>query len=165
VDRIVEPATTVSFCLSKGLGAPVGSVLCGPGGDFRDRALRLRKMLGGGMRQAGVVAAAGLYALEHHIERLAEDHRRARELAGKVAGIEGLRVDWESVDTNIVNVEIAPPLDAAGLVAGCKERELLFGAIASHKVRLVTHLDVGDDAIEEAISILAEVTQRAQARA
>jgi threonine aldolase len=165
VDEIVAPATTVSFCLSKGLGAPVGSLLCGPGGDFRDRALRLRKMLGGGMRQAGILAAAGLYALDNHVERLADDHRRARELAGKLAPIDGLSVDRDAVETNIVNVETEPPLDAATLVAGCKERGLLFGAIASHKVRLVTHLDVDDRAIDEAATILEEVARSVRASA
>lgn len=154
VRQIVEPATTISFCLSKGLGAPVGSLICGPGGEFREGMLRLRKMLGGGMRQAGVLAAAGLYALDHHVDRLAEDHRRARELGAKVTRIDGLGVDLDRVDTNIVNVEIEPPLDAQTLVAACRERGLLFGAIASHKVRLVTHLDVDDEAIEEAVAIL-----------
>lgn len=161
VRSIVEPATTVSFCFSKGLGAPVGSVLCGPGGEFREGVLRLRKMLGGGMRQAGVIAAAALYALDHHVDRLAEDHRRARELGDQVSRIDGLRVDLDRVDTNIVNVEIEPPLDAQRLVTACRERGLLFGAIGAQKVRLVTHLDVDDQAIDEAIEVLRAASRAA----
>lgn len=156
VTRIAAPATTISFCLSKGLGAPVGSLLC-CSDEQRPAALRLRKMLGGGMRQAGVLAAAGLYALEHHVERLAEDHRRARRLGEQADAIEGLSVDLDRVETNIVNVKLTGRHDARQFVAACADEGLLFGAIAPRSVRLVTHLDLDDEAIDAAVEILRRV--------
>jgi threonine aldolase len=127
---------SVSVCLSKGLGAPVGSVLCGSRQLIRS-ATRWRKMLGGGMRQAGVLAAACLYALEHHVERLAEDHQNAAALAAGLAAIEELRV--EPVQTNIVYVQV-PPDRCAGLQTHLQARGITAGI--SPRTRLVTHLDV-----------------------
>ena len=131
---------SVSVCLSKGLGAPVGSVLCGDP-SFIDRARRLRKMVGGSMRQAGVLAAAGLYALEHHVARLAEDHQRARAIA---EGLEALGYVVEPVQTNMVYVQIGDR--AASLKAFCAERGILL--TAAPRLRIVTHLDVLPEHVE-----------------
>lgn len=150
-------ADTVSFCLSKGLGAPAGSLVCASAELIR-RARRLRKRLGGGMRQAGILAAAGLYALEHHVARLAEDHARARRLAGALAGMAGVVLDPEAVETNIVVFEIAPgrptPQEAAARLASLGVGMVPFGP---GRMRAVTHLDVDDAGIEAAINACAAV--------
>jgi len=138
---------SVSVCLSKGLGAPIGSVLCGSR-DLIKSATRLRKMLGGGMRQAGVLAAAGLYALEHHVERLADDHGNAAALAAGLAGIDELRL--EPVQTNIVYVHV-PPDRCAALQAHLAEHGVI--ALISPKTRLVTHLDVSSKQIESVLQV------------
>lgn len=147
-------ADSVSICLSKGLGAPVGSVLCGSRAFVR-RAHRFRKMLGGGMRQAGILAAAGLYALDHHVTRLAEDHRRARRLAEGLAALPGVRLDPARVQTNIVVFGLEPTApDPAALCAAVAAdvRALPFGP---RQVRLVTHLDVDDAGVERALAAFA----------
>ena len=134
---------TVSVCLSKGLGAPVGSVLAGSAAAMAE-AREWRKRLGAGWRQAGVLAAAGLYALDHHIERLAEDHTNARALAGRLA--EAGVVDPDEVETNIVMVDTSSsPLDASELVARARGEGILAGAVGPQTVRLITHLDVTAD--------------------
>lgn len=133
---------SISVCLSKGLGAPVGSVLAGPA-EFIDRAHRFRKMWGGGMRQAGLLAAAGLYALEHNIARLAIDHQHAQQLAAAFLKFSGFEVDLEATKTNIVIVELRKSgLKAADLVVKLKEKGVLCLATAPTRIRLVTHLDV-----------------------
>lgn len=129
---------TVSICLSKGLGAPVGSVLCGSQ-PLIDKARRWRKVLGGGMRQAGVLAAAGIYALEKHVDRLAEDHANAGRLARGLAQIDEIRVDPGSVQTNMVFMQVAPK-QAPDLKQHLASAGILIGSGA--QVRLVTHLDV-----------------------
>jgi threonine aldolase len=133
---LVEDFDSVSVCLSKGLGAPVGSVLVGSRG-FITEARRWRKVLGGGMRQAGVLAAAGLYALEHHVARLAEDHALAQVLADGLRGLPGLEV--EAPQTNMVWLTVAPPLSGR-LVRGLAEKGVL--AEGTTRVRFVTHLDL-----------------------
>jgi threonine aldolase len=140
---------TVSVCLSKGLGSPVGSVLCGPKA-FIEQGKRWRKMLGGGMRQAGILAAAGLYALEHNVPRLADDHAHARRLAEGLQGLAGVRV--EAPQSNMVFVELAP--ERAGAVERLRARGLLCTGL--YQLRLVTHLDVSADDVERAIRILRE---------
>lgn len=152
--EIAAPFDSLSFCLSKGLGAPVGSVLCGTK-PFRVAAHRLRKMLGGGMRQAGIVAAAGLYALRHNVERLAEDHARARRLAHALAPSPHLRVDPAAVQTNIVVARL-PAGEAEELVARCERRGVRFLDLDRRRVRLVTHLDVDGPGIERAAKVIAE---------
>jgi threonine aldolase len=149
-------ADSVSVCLSKGLGAPVGSVLCGSRAFVR-RAHRFRKMMGGGMRQAGILAAAGVYALDHHVERLADDHRRARRLAEGLARLRGVRLDPARVQTNIVIFEPVSlePGRLCALVAD-EVRALPFGP---GRVRLVTHLDVDDDGIERALAAFGRVLE------
>jgi len=129
---------TVSICLSKGLGAPVGSVLCGSQ-PLIDKARRWRKVLGGGMRQAGVLAAAGIYALEKHVDRLAEDHANAGRLARGLSQIDEIRVDPGSVQTNMVFMQVAPK-QAPDLKRHLASAGILIGSGA--QVRLVTHLDV-----------------------
>jgi threonine aldolase len=145
-------ATTVMCCLSKGLGAPVGSLLAGPS-ELMDDALLHRKRLGGAMRQAGVIAAAGLVALRTRFERLSEDHARALRLARAVADRwPELGGEVERVDTNIV---VFSPPDPAGLIHHLRTEDVLAGTIAPGVVRLVTHADVDDDGIKRACLALA----------
>jgi len=157
---LAAPFDTVSVCLSKGLGAPVGSLLVGAG-PLIARARRWRKAFGGGMRQAGILAAAGTYALEHHVDRLADDHRRARGLAEAIAGIAGLQTDPTRVQTNLVYFDLDPahPLGedpAVGrvaLTAALRERGVLIAGSAQ-RLRAVTHLDVDDAGLERAVAAL-----------
>lgn len=150
---------SISVCLSKGLGAPVGSVLAGSA-DLIDRAHRYRKMWGGGMRQAGIIAAAGLYALDHHIARLAVDHRHAAELMHTFRKFPAIEVDPEATRTNIVIVELRKTgLKAHDLVVKLKEKGVLCLATAPTRVRLVTHLDVDDEEITTACGIIEEILQ------
>ena len=137
LSRITRYYDSISICLSKGLGAPVGSVLVGSA-ELIARAHHWRKMAGGGMRQAGVLAAAGIYALENNVERLAEDHRNARELADGLAAIDGLEVDMDAVQTNMVFVAMAPERQAK-LVDHLRARGILAGGYG--RLRLVTHHD------------------------
>jgi len=159
-------ADSVTFCVSKGLGAPVGSVVCGSA-TFVLRARRVRKMVGGGMRQAGVIAAAGLVALERMVDRLADDHTNARRLAEGIARLPGLRVDLARVQTNIVIVTVERPggptaaaAAANQLVAGCAARKVKLHAMGPASIRCVTHKDVDAEDIERALAALGEVTSR-----
>lgn len=150
VARLVEHCDSVMFCLSKGLAAPVGSMLAGSR-DFIGRARSVRKMLGGGMRQAGVLAAAGLIALEKMPARLGEDHRNARLLAGLLRAIPGVDVEPEKVRTNIFMVGIARTgMDGAQLAARLRGRNVLVSPLDAGRLRLVTHNDVNEDAIRRA---------------
>jgi len=151
--RWAEPFDTVSCCLSKGLGAPVGSLVAGSR-ELVARAHRFRKMLGGGMRQAGVLAAAGLYALEHNAKRLVEDHAHARALADGLARIPGVEVP-AAPETNIVVFRRA---DAPGLCERLRARGVLLGAISHDTLRAVTHLDVSARDVERALAVLREVS-------
>jgi threonine aldolase len=135
---------TVSVCLSKGLGAPVGSVLAASADRIRDARV-WRKRYGAGMRQVGILAAAGLYALEQHLARLADDHARARRLA------EALDLDPGAVETNIVVLDVA---DAAAVAAGAAEQGVLVSALGPRLLRLVTHLDIDEAGIDRAIAVL-----------
>ena len=146
--RLAEPFDTVSVCFSKGLGAPVGSALCGPK-ELIARAHRVRKMLGGGMRQAGLLAAAVQHALDHHIDRLAEDHAHARRLAQGLQGLPGVRC--EMPDTNIVFVDVAPER-AHGVVERARAQGVLCTGL--YRLRLVTHLDVSQADADRAIDVL-----------
>lgn len=156
---LAAPFDTVSLCLSKGLGAPIGSVLSGPA-ELIFEARRWRKRFGGGMRQAGVLAAAGLFALDHNVARLAEDHSRARILAEAIAQTDGLRVDLSKVQTNIVYFDLDPshplakPEDGkTGLVQVlAKKGVLLTGNL--HRMRAVLHLDIDDASLQRAIGAL-----------
>lgn len=159
VREITRYVDTVNFCLSKGLGSPVGSLLCGPA-DFIDRARQWRKRLGGAMRQAGILAACGIVSLETMIDRLAEDHRRARGVATCLADIRGLSVDWDRVQTNMILVQTERP--ASEWIASLKSKGVLALAPAADRIRLVFHKDVDDEgadraarAFEEAASALS----------
>jgi threonine aldolase len=154
---LARPFDSVMFCLSKGLGAPVGSLVCGPAG-FMDEALRVRKRMGGGMRQAGILAAAGLVALEENVERLAEDHDNARRLAEGIAAIRGLAIEPARVQTNIVVFSVTGGgITARELVGRWKEEGVLSLAIDEGQVRAVTHYDVDRAGIERALELLEKV--------
>lgn len=151
--ELVRGFDSVSICLSKGLGAPAGSVLLGAKPFIRE-ARRWRKVLGGTMRQVGVLAAAGLYALEHHVARLADDHANATRLANGLRGLPGLTV--ETPETNIVWVDVAPPLSRLLVPALAEQRVLATG---TQRVRFVTHLDVSAAQVDEAIGIVRSVAE------
>jgi threonine aldolase len=154
---------TVSVCFSKGLGAPVGSALVGPADKIR-QARRHRKALGGGMRQAGIIAAGALYALDHNIERLAEDHQNARILAEAIRSTPALKLHPENVDTNIVIFELDPELGtAAAFSARLRDAGVLMNAMGPQRLRAVTHLDVTREMIQHAAEILATVTDQVSA--
>jgi threonine aldolase len=141
---------TVMVTLSKGLGCPVGSMLAGSA-EVIERAWRIRRRLGGGMRQAGILAAAGLYALDHHRERMREDHERARRLAGCIAELPGLEVVMP--ETNIIMIEIThPDLDAPRLLEELQRQGILFSQFGPRRVRAVTHLDIDDDGVDRAVA-------------
>ena len=144
-------ADTVQFCLSKGLGAPIGSMLCGSESAIT-RARRLRKLVGGGWRLAGGMAAAGLYALEHHVERLADDHRRARALAEGLAGCDRVTVDPSQVESNMVVAHLRRDEPIERVIADLAAENVLVGPLDAHALRFVTHLDIDDDGLERAIA-------------
>ena len=144
--KVAAPFDSVSLCLSKGLGAPVGSVLVASE-DFIKKGKRFRKMLGGGMRQSGLLAAAGIYALENHVERLAEDHANARTLAEGLAEIPGVKVD--PVQTNMVFVDFGG--DTTHLAERMEASGVLMAGYTGEKIRLVTHLDISAKNIEKVL--------------
>ncbi|MBK9337413.1 MAG: aminotransferase class I/II-fold pyridoxal phosphate-dependent enzyme [Lewinellaceae bacterium] len=143
---------SISICLSKGLGAPVGSVLAGSR-DFIAEARRVRKAMGGGMRQAGYLAAAGIYALDHHVERLQEDHAHARRLADTLAAL-GYVQNIRPVETNIVIFDLAAPATPAVFLEYLNKNGMKASVFGPQTIRMVTHLDVTADMIEKAVAIL-----------
>ncbi len=147
------PAHTVMVALSKGLGCPVGSLLAGTAEDM-DRAWRIRRRMGGAMRQSGILASAGLHALDHHMDRLADDHRRARRLAQAAAVLP--RLSATTPDTNIVMMDLAPDApDAQTVAERLAKQGVLVIPFAARRIRAVTHMDIDDDGIEAAIEALA----------
>jgi len=159
--QLAAPFDLVAVSLSKGLGAPGGSLLAGAR-DLIDRAVRQRRMLGGAMRQVGIMAAAGLHALEHHMERLADDHANARRIAERLSQSRRVRLDLATVQTNIIVFSLSPDApDAATVVARAGERGVLIFAFGARTVRAVTHLDVSREQCERAAQILVEVIERA----
>jgi len=155
--QLAEPFDLVAISLSKGLGAPVGSMLAGRR-ELIERAVRYRRMFGGAMRQAGLLAAAGLYALDHHMARLVEDHANARLLAEALAGNPKVDLDLAAVQTNIVVFQLKPAApDAATVVARAAERGVLLLAFGARTLRAVTHLDVSSAQCARAGAILAEL--------
>ena len=154
---LVDMVDSVTFCLSKGLCAPVGSVLCGSK-DFIAEALRIRKQLGGGMRQAGILAAAGIVALEDMVDCLAEDHAHAKALAEGLAEIEGIRLDKGSPNTNMVYVELDPALgiSAEDCAAALKERGILVGVTGPRHFRLVCHYWIKADDLPQIVAEFQE---------
>jgi threonine aldolase len=157
--ELAAPADSVTFCLSKGLCAPVGSVLCGST-DFINQALRIRKQLGGGMRQAGILAAAGIVALETMTERLAEDHRRAQRLAEGLAALPGV-VAPPRPQTNMVFIELAESvsLGTREVTERLAQHGVRVGAVGSRRFRLVTHYWIDDAAVERTVQVFSEVLQ------
>lgn len=159
--EVAEPFDSVSVCFSKGLGAPVGSALVGTRA-FVERARRYKKMFGGGMRQAGIVAAGALHALEHHRARLADDHREARRFAAAVSKMQGARIDLERVQSNIVRFEVTETT-ANAFVEACYARGLHMLPGGHRGVRAVMHLDVGSADVDAALEIIASVLAAARA--
>ena len=156
VDRWSAMFDTVSVCFSKGLGAPVGSALAGPA-EFIQKAKRARKLFGGGMRQSGIVAAGALYALQNNVERLAEDHQKAAKLADAIRETEGITLEVDRVETNIVIFTIEKQLGtAAQFQAALAERGLLVLAMGPQKIRMVTHLDVSMAQIDAAVEVIKQ---------
>ncbi len=148
---------SVSVCFSKGLGAPIGSALAGARA-FVARARHIRKLFGGGMRQAGVAAAGALYALDHHVDRLAEDHRNARAIAGAVAETPGLRLDPPEVETNLIFFKVDPELGTAPqLAAALKQRGVLVLPTGPQTLRACTHLDVSAAQAERAADLIRKL--------
>ncbi len=151
--------------LTKGLGCPVGAVLAG-GRDFIEEAWRLKHRWGGAMRQAGILAAAGLHALDHHVDRLADDHANARHLAEGLAKLPGVVVDPASVATNMVYIDVAGTgMDAPTIVARLKERDVVMGDFSRHSIRAVTHLDVDRAGIDRAVEMFRAVVANAESGA
>jgi len=152
------PFDTVSVCFSKGLGAPVGSALAGPR-SFIERARRFRKMFGGGMRQAGIIAAGALYALRHHRARLAQDHANAKALALGLAALQGLEIEPAAVETNMVRFRV-PAMPAQQFADRLKSRGVLVLAVGADTIRAVTHLMVSAEDIGEAVAAAAEALKQ-----
>lgn len=147
---------TVSMCFSKGLGAPVGSAVAGSKEMLR-RVHRFRKMFGGGMRQAGIIAAGALYALENHVDRLVEDHANAKRLVTGLSGIPGISVDPEVVETNMVYIDVLPSTGTAQWLCGeLRNGRVLMSAVSPQRIRCVTHLDVSEQDIDRAIDVVRE---------
>jgi threonine aldolase len=149
---LVAPFESVSVCFSKGLGAPVGSVLVGSS-EFIKQGFRWRKMLGGGMRQVGILAAAGIYALENHVERLLDDHENARRLAEGLSEIEGMKVS--PVQTNMVFADV-PDNRIGNLIEDLRSRDILVGSYCPGELRLVTHLDVSAAEIDTVVGAVRD---------
>lgn len=149
---------TMSVCLSKGLGAPVGSLVLVADGELIPEARAIRRRLGGGMRQAGILAAAGLYALRNNVQRLADDHDRARRLASALADLNPALVAPQLVETNIVSVDLsAVSMEASTVAAACRADGLLVSVVGPRRMRLVIHLDVDDDAVDRAATVVSRV--------
>jgi threonine aldolase len=157
--ELAAPFDLVAVALSKGLGAPGGSMLAATG-DLIARAVRYRRMLGGAMRQVGIFAAAGLYALDHNVERLVEDHANARRLAERLAKSRGVDIDLATVQTNILVFALTSDApDAPTVVSQARQRGVLLNAFGPRKIRAVTHLDVSSEQCARAAEILVEITE------
>jgi threonine aldolase len=161
---LAQNSDSVALCLSKGLSAPVGSLLCGSK-DFVERARKFRKMLGGGMRQAGVIAAAGIVALETMVDRLAEDHANARRLAQGLAGIEGVTLAQDDIPTNIVMFHLSPELSVVEFVEGLDRTGIKIGLRDGRPFRAVTHRMVSSADVDEALTRIEAVCRRLRRRA
>ncbi len=155
----VKEFDTVSVCLSKGLGAPVGSVLAGTKEKIT-LARKWRKILGGGMRQAGIIAAAGLFAVKNNIERLAEDHANAKMFGKLLEDVDEIHIDQNAIATNMVVIQTKGELTSQNFVSACKSEGLLFNAIASDKIRIVFHLDISTKDTTEAANIIKSILKK-----
>lgn len=155
VNEICKFTDTVSFCLSKGLGAPVGSMLCGSS-EFIWKALKVRKQLGGGMRQAGILAAAGLYALDNNLKRLADDHRNAARISGALDFVPWAEINLKWVETNII-IFRTPENNAEAIVGKLHDAGILCFSIGPDSIRMVTHLDISSEDTDEICRIIQEL--------
>lgn len=155
VKALTAPFDSVQFCISKGLCAPVGSLLCGSR-EFIERARKVRKMMGGGMRQAGILAAAGLVAFDEILPLLPEDHRKARVLGERLAEIPGFEVDLDSLQTNIVMMRCRKPHDGARIGETLKSRGILCHVISPEQIRFVTHHDISEGDLDQALEAIRE---------
>ena len=160
--ELAGPADTVSFCLSKGLSCPVGSLVVGSR-EVIDRARKNRKVLGGGMRQAGIIAAAGVVALDTMVDRLSEDHDNARHMAKGLAAMPGLNLDPEAIQSNIVIFEVADR-PAPEFINALKEEGVLISYTGGHRVRMVTHYGITEQDVDEALTVV-EAVARTESRA
>lgn len=156
IDAVCAGFDSVSICLSKGLAAPAGTVLLGSR-EFIDRAHRYRKLLGGGMRQAGIIAAAGIVALETMTGRLGEDHERARRLATGLAGLPGIGIDLESVQTNMVYLQVE---NAPAAVEELARNGVLANAMGETAIRLVTHYEIADEDVERVLEVFTRLGEK-----
>ena len=159
IAELTAPFDTVSVCFSKGLGAPVGSALCASR-ELVERARRLRKMWGGGMRQSGILASAALHALRNHRARLVDDHAAAKVFAERAARIDGASVDLARVETNIVNVDLVAPLTGEAVATAARSLGLLVNASGPRRIRVVTHLDATRADVEKAAELLGQAVAR-----
>lgn len=161
---LCRPVDAVMVCLTKGLGAPVGSVLCGDAELIR-QARKLRQRLGGGMRQAGIIAAPALHALGHHLDRIPEDHQRAQRLATGLARLDGVHVDPDAVRTSIVAISIDPDVGvpAVRFAAALRQHGVLAKVIGPDRLRMITHLQVDDDAVDRVLQAVGAVLERGAA--
>ncbi len=159
--ELAAPADSIMICLSKALSAPVGSVLCGDE-DFIQRARRVRKQLGGGMRQAGVIAAAGIVALENMVDRLAEDHKRARVLAERLRDVPGLILELERPPTNMVYLQFTKdvPINAPELAQMCSEKGIKLSTLGPRRMRLVVHYWIDDQAIDTVVGAFEQALKQ-----
>ncbi len=155
--RMVRDYDSISICLSKGLGAPIGSILVGTS-NFIRLAHRWRKMFGGGMRQAGVIAAAGLYALENNISRLVEDHDRAKRLASAINELEMFSVNLDGVQTNMVYIKVLGETNAGKVVEKLSEHDIHVLALGDDLLRAVTHIHITDEDIENSINVFKMIS-------
>lgn len=159
LEEFCEPFDSVSLCLSKGLAAPVGTVLVGSKAFIKE-AHRYRKMLGGGMRQAGILAAAGIVAVETMIDRLEQDHVKARFIAEEISKLPGISVNLQSVQTNMIYFNVA---NAAEFAALMKEQGVLCNALSGDAIRLVTHYEISNDDAQDAVNVIARLSEKRQA--
>jgi threonine aldolase len=151
---------TISICFSKGLGCPFGSILVGDGEDIR-KARRIRKLFGGGMRQSGIMAAAMSYSLEHHVERLADDHEHARRIAAGLRRFAGILNVPETVETNLIFFDLAKECGTAVQFAGAmRDAGILIGPMGGQRVRMVTHLDIAEADVDRVLSAVGECLER-----
>jgi threonine aldolase len=155
VSEYASSFESVSCCLSKGLGAPIGSLIAGTR-EFIKEAFRVRKAIGGGMRQVGVIAAAGLYALQNNIDRLKEDHANAKLLAGELARLDNIVINAADVETNILMFKSSTH-SIEHLMEECKKRNLLIGPGGVDIIRLVTHMDISTEDVNSAVGILSKI--------
>jgi threonine aldolase len=159
VKEFTKHVDNLMFCLSKGLSCPVGSLVVGDAA-FIEKARKTRKVLGGGMRQAGIIAAAGIIALEKMIDRLRMDHENARLLGEKIAKIEGVRIDLENVQTNMVTFDLDPSIDCDMFLSKLKQSGILALAQAKNRVRMVTHRGIERQDVEKAAGAIESILRK-----